>query len=139
MTKYSIKNICLGIGIGLILAAMVNINAAPKTLTREDVEREAKKLDLIVMNPKDLINKQPEVKNLEPAENEMVTIQIEAGATSQSVAKELFEAKLIQSEQKFLSRLNELEKENKMQIGVFKLSTDSTMDEIINMITSIPK
>jgi gas vesicle protein len=147
MTKYSIKNICLGIGIGLIIGSMVNINTAPNKLTREDIDREAKKLDLIVMDAKDLINKQPEVKPTEQKQavqpavtknNKIVEFNIEAGSASQDVAEKLLNSKLIQNKQDFLNRLSELKKEDKMQIGSFKIPVGSSIDIIIDILTASP-
>ncbi|MDF2893020.1 MAG: hypothetical protein K0R80_3387 [Clostridia bacterium] len=155
MTKYSLKNICLGIGIGLVLAAMANIGAAPKSLSADDIKREAAKYGLIVMEPKDLIQKQPAagketqepvnqpeqqipVKE-EPAKQEQTTIIIiKSGSSSESIAELLLSNKLIEDKKVFLNRLTELKKESKLQIGTFKIPAGASVDKIIEIITTLP-
>lgn len=156
MTKYSIKNICLGIGIGLVFAAVINIGAAPTSLSEDQIRKEAAKYGLIVMDAKDLIKKQPDENN--PAqgqvnqpeqlptekqtplsEGQTVVIEVRSGATSESIAELLLNNKLIKDKQEFIKRLTELKKENKVQIGTFKIPVGSSLDKIIEIITSLPK
>lgn len=141
MTKYSLKNICLGIGIGLILASMANINMTPKKLTKDEIKREAEQYNLIVIEKKDIINKQTEQpkENHEQQNKEPVVIVIESGTNSETIAEKLLNNKLIGSKQEFLSRLRELRKESKVQIGSFNIPIGSSLDKIIEIITSIPK
>lgn len=151
MTKYSIKNISLGIGIGLIIASVANISTTSTSLTEDEIRREAAKRNLIVMNAKDLIQKQPEqvkqnqeqAKPVEPKtpekQEQTMVIVIESGTTSQGIAELLLSNKLIESKQTFLDRLSELKKESKLQIGTFKIPAGSSTDRIIEIITSTPK
>lgn len=150
MTKYSIKNICLGIGIGLVIASVANLGAAPKSMTVEELKTEAQKHNLIVMDAKELIQKQPDKDNetteqtppATPQENKeqgTVQIVIKSGATSESIAQLLLEGKLIDNKQAFLDRLKELKKESKVQIGSFNVNKGSSIDQIIDTITSLPK
>lgn len=141
MSKYSLKNICLGIGIGLILASMANINMTPKKLTKDEIKREAEQYNLIVIEKKDIINKQTEQpkENHEQQNKEPVVIVIESGTNSETIAEKLLNNKLIGSKQEFLSRLRELRKESKVQIGSFNIPIGSSLDKIIEIITSIPK
>ncbi|HYE12592.1 MAG TPA: hypothetical protein VEF53_20690 [Patescibacteria group bacterium] len=155
MTKYSIKNICLGIGIGLVIASMANISAAPKSLSADEIKREAAKLGLIVMEPKDLIQKQPQESKEEhqqvnepeqqtPAEQEpsrqeqTTVIVIKSGSSSESIAELLLSNKLIADKKVFLNRLTELKKESKLQIGTFKIPAGASVDKIIELITTLP-
>jgi hypothetical protein len=155
MTKYSIKNICLGIGIGLIIASMANITAAPKSLSADEIKREAAKLGLIVMEPKDLIQKQPQESKeehqlvnepeqqtpveQEPSRQEQTTvIVIKSGSSSESIAELLLSNKLIADKKVFLNRLTELKKESKLQIGTFKIPAGASVDKIIELITTLP-
>lgn len=141
MTKYSLKNICLGIGIGLILASMANINITPKKLTKEEIKREAEQYNLIVIDKKDMINKEPEQQkdSLEQQEEQSVVIVIESGTNSEAIAEKLLNNKLIGTKQEFLYRLRELNKESKVQIGSFNIPVGSSLDKIIEIITSSPK
>ncbi len=156
MTKYSIKNICLGIGIGLIIASVANLGAVPKSMSVEELKKEAQKHNLIVMDAKELIQKQPETKTPETAPVEksptaetspeaqgeakkQVQITIKSGATSESIAQLLLDGELIDNKQDFLARLKELKKESKVQIGTFNITKGSSVDQIIDSITSLPK
>lgn len=56
MGNYSIKNISLGIGIGLIISSMININAGSRELTAEEIKKEAVKHDLIVFTREEILN-----------------------------------------------------------------------------------
>jgi hypothetical protein len=147
MTKYSLKNICLGIGIGLIIASMANINTAPKKLSIDEIKREAEQYNLIVINAQDMIKKEPEQQKPE-TQNQTVkqtsseqsfTIVIESGATSDGIAEKLYNSNLVNSKQEFLDRLRELKKESKVQIGSFNIPKGSSLDKIIDIITSSPK
>lgn len=143
MTKYSIKNICLGIGIGLIITSIANISAAPKSLSKEQIINEANKYGLIVMDAKALIQKQPPkpetVQQDKPKQTESSTIAIESGNSSEDIAEKLISNKLIDNKQTFISKLKELNKENKVQIGTFKIQQGASLDEIIDTLTSSPK
>ncbi|OGO78441.1 MAG: hypothetical protein A2Y23_03695 [Clostridiales bacterium GWB2_37_7] len=145
MTKYSLKNICLGIGIGLILASMANISASPRSLTIDEIKREAAKYNLMIINAKDLINKQPEEdkkeqqSTLQTEVQQAVIITIKSGTSSEGIAELLVTNKLIESKDVFLKKLTELKKENKLQIGTFKIPSGSSIDGIIEIITSSPK
>ncbi|MDF2522255.1 MAG: hypothetical protein K0R84_2883 [Clostridia bacterium] len=144
MTKYSLKNIFLGVGIGLIISSMANISAAPESLTKDEVIREAQRYNLIVMDAKDMIKKEapaptPEQPESKPEEQGVVTIVIESGATSEGIAEQLLSNKLISSKQEFLHRLREQKKESKVQIGSFKIPQGSSLDKIIEIITTSPR
>lgn len=154
MTKYSIKNICLGIGIGLIIASAANISFVPRSLSLEEIKREAQKHNLIVVDAKDLIDKQPQAEvpqqpieqNTEqpaqpkaPVQQQSVVIEVKRGATSESVAKLLAANRLIDSEKVFSDRIYELNKATKLHIGSFEIPSGATVDEIINILTTLPR
>lgn len=58
MGRYNLKNIMLGIGIGLIIASIANINKGDREMTVEEIRKEAQKHDLIVLTVDEIINKQ---------------------------------------------------------------------------------
>jgi cell division protein YceG involved in septum cleavage len=136
MTKYSIKNICLGIGVGLVLSSILNISTTPKSLSIDEIRRAATKYNLIVMDAKELIQKQP-VQNT-PTEQSIVIV-VDSGISADGIAELLLSNNLIENKQLFLSRLNEQKKESKVQIGTFKIPIGATVDEIIEVITSSPQ
>lgn len=155
MTKYSIKNICLGIGIGLIIAAMANLNAASRTLSKNEIISQAQQYGLVIMDAKDYIIKQPqnETAQPEPAKEPdkeerpqeqpktpaTVVLEIKRGATSETIADQLLEKKLVKSKQTFLERLTERKKVNKLQVGSFEIPSGASIDQIIDIITVPPK
>lgn len=143
MTKYSLKNIFLGVGIGLIISSMTNISTAPESLTKDEVIREAQRYNLIVMEAKDMIKKEPPAPTpaqpeSKPEEQEVVTIVIESGTTSEGIAEQLLSSKLISSKQEFLDRLREQKKESKVQTGNFKIPAGTSLDKVIETITTSP-
>lgn len=143
MTKYSIKNICLGIGIGLVFSSIININTAPKSLTIDEIRREAAKHNLTVMETKDLIQKQPVLeipaKQDAPSPEQTNIIVVNSGTSAEEIAEVLVSNGLIQNKQSFLDRLNELDKESKVQIGTFKIPVGADLDKIIEIITLSPR
>jgi hypothetical protein len=143
MTKYSLKNICLGIGIGLVLASTANISATPKRLSIDDIKREAKKYNLMVIDSKELIQKQPEpqvpAQPEVPEQKQSVVIEIESGTSSEEIAELLLNNKLIKNKQEFIDRLIELKKESKVQVGKFNIPAGASIDKIIEIITSVPR
>ncbi|HOE56588.1 MAG TPA: hypothetical protein PLL98_01510 [Bacillota bacterium] len=67
MGNYHLKNIILGIGIGLVFSSMVNINVGFNELTVEEIKKEAEKHDLIILTREEFINNQPSVEEPSPA------------------------------------------------------------------------
>ncbi len=58
MKNFNIKNIVLGIGIGLVFSSMINIGTYGRELTVEEIKKEASKHNLIILDNEDiLINK----------------------------------------------------------------------------------
>ncbi len=144
MSKYSLKNIILGIGIGFILAAMVNINAGKQPMTVEEIKKEAEKHQLIVLTKDQVIKNQQNNQEKAPAvtptatpdtEGEKVTIRIESGATSESVAGMLKAAGLIEDAVAFVERLKELDKTGALKAGEFTVRKGMNRDELINALT----
>ena len=56
MNRYVLKNIIFGIGIGLIIAAILNLNFVNKALTVQEIKNEAAKHNLIILEEKELID-----------------------------------------------------------------------------------
>jgi rhodanese-related sulfurtransferase len=109
MRNYSLKNIMLGIGIGLVISSMVNLSAGSKELTAEEIKNEAAKHNLIVLTKEEILNSQAptiapavEPENNVPAptpskadQPKKVTVIIEGGMTSEAIADLLKENGLI--------------------------------------------
>lgn len=151
MSKYSIKNICFGIGLGMIIASLINLNFGQQQLSKEDIKREAEKFNLIVLDksvieksivqptptPTPTLDTTPTVQQSNEKEN-IIKVTVNRGATSYEVANVLFSKGLIKDKQFFLDRLESLRKSNKLQIGDFEIKENSNIDEIIQILTTTP-
>lgn len=165
MGNYSLKNITLGIGIGLVLSSMVNISMGSKEPSIEEIKTEAAKHNLIVLTKEDILNTQtpadtpspaptavpaptpkaaatakPEVVSPSPAPKAKaaagkVAVSIESGMVSENVADLLKEKGLIKDTKAFLKRLGELGRDNKLQIGDYEISKGLSYDDIIDVLT----
>jgi len=144
MKLYDIRGIMLGMGIGLVLSGIINININGKDLSDDYIKTEAIKRGFIVINPEDIINK--EIKNneikddekidTEVSEKEEIKIEIIKGSNSYDVAELLMKSGLILDAKEFLSRLKELDKERKIQYGVYIIKKGTSYNDIIDIITT---
>ncbi len=152
MGNYSLKNITLGIGIGLVISSMINISAGSRELTVEEIKKEAGKHNLIVLAKEDILNSQtptvapdaapaPAADALQDntpeaqAGSGKIMVKVEAGMLSEDVANLLKEKGLIKDTKAFQKRLGELGKDDKLQIGSFELPKGSSYDDIIKILT----
>ena len=148
MGNYSLKNITLGIGIGLVISSMINISAGSRELTVEEIKKEAGKHNLIVLAKEDILNSQTPTVVPEPAAGAVqdstpetqagsgkIIVKVEAGMSSDDIAKLLKEKGLIKDTEAFHKRLGELGKDDKLQIGSFELSKGLSYDDIIKILT----
>ena len=62
-------------------------------------------------------------------------ITIASGSSSDMVANALYENSIINSKDEFISRLIDLKSETKIKAGIFQIPSDSTLDEVIKIIT----
>ncbi len=70
-----------------------------------------------------------------PAPPQMVTVRIPDGSIGSSIAKILLENNLIQSSSEFLNRATERKLDSKLRSGTFKIPSNATLDEVINILT----
>ena len=152
MKSYDIKGIILGIGIGLVLSSIINININSRALTDDFIKAEASKRGFMIVNPKDLIDKgQISEKNStyegekmndqsdETEEIEEVEIKIFKGYDSYKTADVLAEHGLIDDKSGFMDRLYKRGKDDKIQYGSFILQKGMSYDDIIDVITKPKK
>lgn len=144
MGNYSLKNIMLGIGIGLVLSSMINISVGSKALTVEEIKKEAVKHNLIILTKEEILNNQPITDNtsLNPdttsellASEEKITVSILKGMSSESVADLLKEKGLVKDTKAFLTRLEEVGKDEVLKVGSYEIPKNSDYDDIINILT----
>ncbi|HYF83023.1 MAG TPA: hypothetical protein VEB00_08355 [Clostridia bacterium] len=160
MGYYNLKNITLGIGIGLIFSSMVNINLSSRELTVEEIKREAAKHSLTVLTNEE-IYQTPASPTITPsptgtptptptpapakitptptpakqAASGKITINVKGGMSSEGIADLLKESGLIKDTKAFLKRLEEVKKDDKLKIGNFEIPKNSGYDDIIKILT----
>lgn len=147
MKVYDAKAIILGIGIGLVISSIININIVGKTLTDDFIKVEASKRGFVIMDPKDLIDKEKtedqnnnlgESKEMkeEKAENEEIKVEFIKGYNSYEAAEALLDKGIIIDKDGFINRLKERGKTDKIQYGSFILKRNLSYDDIIDIITN---
>lgn len=135
MGNYNIKNIMLGMGVGLIISSMVNISIGNAELSIEEIKKEAAKHDLIVFTKDDIFKKQTQNPIPESAASEgKISISIESGMSSENVADLLKENGLIDDTRGFLLKLEEIGMDKKLKIGNYEIPKGLSNEEIINII-----
>lgn len=58
MGNYNLKNIALGIGIGLVISSVINISFGNREMTVEEIKKEAAKHNLIILTKEEILNNQ---------------------------------------------------------------------------------
>lgn len=148
MKTYDVKGIMLGVGIGLILSSIINININRSVLTDDFIKVEASKRGFIIVDPKTLIDKEKineksynntledsKDKIEEKQENEEIKIEFAKGYNSYEAAEVLLEKGLIVNKDEFIDRLKQRGKADKIQYGSFILKKNLSYDDIIDIIT----
>lgn len=155
MGNYSIKNITLGIGIGLVISSMINISIGSRELSPEEIKKQAVKHDLIVFTREEILNNQateaaptptpaaapakaPAPSPTASASNTPagnITVEIKSGMSSESIAGLLKDKGAIADIKAFQKRLGELGKDDKLKIGSFEIPKGSSYDDIIKILT----
>lgn len=144
MGNYNLKNIMLGIGIGLVFSSIINISMGSNELTVEEIKKEAVKHNLIVLSNEEILSNQSSANdpsvNPSPPPEPMVTkgkiaVTIKSGMSSESIADLLKESGLIKDTKDFLKKLGEVGMENVLKVGSFEIPENSSYDEIINILT----
>lgn len=147
MSKYSLKNILLGFGIGLVFVSMINLNAAQRKMTVDDIRKEAEKYNLIVLDQQEIIKQTQPTPTATPAATAAptstpapasaadITVNIPDGETSESIADILADSGLLKDKKAFLKRLDELEKASRLHSGKFTIKKDTGIDGIIDILS----
>lgn len=141
MGMYNLKNIILGFGLGLVLASLININVNSRDVTIDFIKSEALKKGLILIDPKDVINKNIDFtdvnsNNYGDKKDNVVEIIVEEGSDCHKVADVLFNNELIKDKKEFINYLYERKKTENIQYGIFFIKEGSNMEEIANIITN---
>lgn len=135
MGMYKIKNIILGLGLGLVMASLININVQNRRITDDFIIKEAAKKGLLIIDPKDLINKSIDLESISDTHSEEnVKIVIEKEYSLYELTDILFKSELIDDKQKFINHIKDYDKN--FQCGSYIIKKGSTIDEIVNIITN---
>ena len=132
MGNYNLKNIMLGLGIGLVLSSMMNISVGNKELTLEEIKKEAQKHGLVVFSKEEIIDSRNQ-DNTAPMEK--VTVEIKSGMSSESIAALLKQKGIIDDSAAFIDKLKESNKDTKLKEGTYEIPKGSGYDEIISILT----
>lgn len=141
MGMYNLKNIMLGFGLGLVLTSLININIQNKNVTIDFIKSEAQKKGLIIIDPKDIINKNIDIPidndnvNHSKDDSIVVEVKIEKGFDSYKTADVLYYNGLIEDKKGFIECLSDCRKTDLIQYGVFSIKKGSSIEEIIDIIT----
>lgn len=152
MGYYNLKNITLGIGIGLIFSSMVNINISSRELTVEEIKREAVKHNLTVLTNEEIYQTPaaptitptptptptkttPSPTLTPPAVAGKITVSVKSGMSSEGIADLLKGSGLIKDTKAFLKKLEEVRMDDKLKIGNFEIPKGSSYDDIIRILT----
>ncbi len=161
MRKICIRSMVLGIGIGLILVASLNLffqyksntiqanaNPAPGPSSLEESLQNMKKdmseagiANEDTGNNSDIIP-EPEAEEVAEAEsdaNDMlpVEIRITRGMTSETIADLLVENGVIASRQEFIDLAIELKMTKQFKYGIKLVPHEATLEEIIEILTKV--
>lgn len=140
MKKIILLIFLIGFSAGLILSSSINIvnsRLVAKTKQIEKNEKNKEKLE-----NKEQINKTKDLEKLpiksqnKPIPNEYVIIRIESGYTSETVANVLYDNQLISDKESFNTLIKSLNMSSKIKVGEKTIKKGSSMEEIINIITS---
>ncbi|MCC5909827.1 MAG: hypothetical protein JJT76_05260 [Clostridiaceae bacterium] len=137
MKKFSIHSMALGIGVGMILTAILNIFfntglteaknytttdqfiTLPEMKTNYDIEKIEQNFDDIHKN------------------QEHITINIERGMNTGDIAVLLQKEGLISNSNDFLKTADRMEATNKMRFGEKKIPNNSTLEDIVKILIQI--
>lgn len=140
MKKIILLIFLIGFSAGLMLSSSINIvnsRLVAKTKQIEKNEKNKEKLE-----NKEQINKTKDLEKLpiksqnKPIPNEYVIIRIESGYTSETVANVLYDNQLISDKESFNTLIKSLNMSSKIKVGEKTIKKGSSMEEIINIITS---
>ncbi len=137
MGMYRLKNILLGLGLGLVLASLININVVNKNITNDFIVKAAIKNGLIVIDPKDIINKENELSNtnntINVDKNDIIEIKIKEDHSIKDIADMLYNNGLIDDKDIFLDYFNN--SSDQVKRGIFYIKKGLGIKEVINTIS----
>ena len=124
MGNYNLKNIVLGVGIGIVFSSMLNISMGNREMTLEEIRNEAMKHGLVVFSKEEIISSRNQENN---NSLEKITVEIKKGMSSENIADLLVQKGIIDESGAFLDRLKETNAETKLKEGIYEIPKGSAM------------
>ena len=164
--KTKIAFLTLGIGIGIIISSTLNsLYPKIKLIELEDemiIERarelgmvnlkDSIKVDIPKETPKETPKEALKDESLEQIENDVslavddeleeieeIEIVVESGLILTEVATKLYDTKLIEDKDDFISFVRNKKLDKKIITGIYRIKYNSSYEEIIQILTNIPK
>ena len=98
---------------------------SPALGNKIEISKDDKKVD----------NEENKVEENEQSSVEIIKIVIPVGSPGSSIADILLKEGLIENKEQFLSKMSELKLDTKLKCGEFEISKNSTVEEILEIIT----
>lgn len=160
--KTKIAFLTLGIGIGIIISSTLHsLYPKIKLIELEDemiIER-ARELGMVNLKdsikvdiPKETPKETLKDESLEQIENDVslavddeleeieeIEIVVESGSILTEVATNLYDTKLIEDKDDFISFVRNKKLDKKIITGIYRIKYNSSYEEIIQILTNIPK
>lgn len=156
--KTKIAFLTLGIGIGIIISSTLNsLYPKIKLIELEDEMIIERARELGMVNLKDSIKvdipkETLKDESLEQIENDVslavddeleeieeIEIVVESGSILTEVATNLYDTKLIEDKDDFISFVRNKKLDKKIITGIYRIKYNSSYEEIIQILTNIPK
>ena len=142
-----IKSILLGIGIGIILTAMIGMvySKGSEEMSKDEIIQKARDYGLVEKNIfveeiDSLIlsdeKKSNENVNKLKKSNDIIELVIERGDTSEIVANKLMKLGIISNKLGFEENLSKKDLAKRIKVGVYEINKDAKISEIIELITA---
>lgn len=136
MNKFHIKNILLGMGIGVVLTSLTGIiysAGMEPEMSREEIVARARQYGMV--SSSEMIKKdEPEDTKPVEIEKNKVSITVDQGDSSEIVAKELFEKGLIDNVDSFLNELDSMNLQSSIQVGEYTIEEGTDNSTIARII-----
>ena len=138
MSRYNIKSMAIGVGIGLIISATFNIRVASKPMTLKFLNEQAKYYGKILV-PEDLLTTKntPTVSlkpTIAPTKTTSVTFTVTNDVSIETVANWLSKD-AISDKNIFLSEMNKRGLSTKILNGNYTFNKGVSLDELIKTLT----
>lgn len=117
------------------LKETISVSASPKPSKKPEVSEKAEPTEPKTETSASPVKKPEKKKDKRQNEAETISIKIEPGMVSQSIARYLYQKNVIGSASDFNNYMQEHEVTEKLRAGEFEIPKDATYEEIVEIIT----